>query len=446
MTHAQDLPARLAFVGLDRIDPRIYRDAWALIDTALPGILDEFYAKLPGVPELRPLLQGRELAQLKAAQRGHWQALFSGRFDTDYIERASRIGQAHYRVGVPPRWYFAAYSFFVQRLLDAVARKERRDPARVAQLSAVISGAAFVDLDLCFEAYSSAVLNHANMMICDLAENFEQTVMGAISSVSEVSAKVIQATGEIDATFAGNDAKSAVAAESAVATSGNVQAVAAATEQLTASISGVIGQVAESSQVVGQARTAAGRSRGAITNLAESTRKIGSVLRLIEAIARQTNLLALNATIEAARAGEAGRGFSIVAHEVKALAKQTGEATEEIAKQIGQVQTDTRRAVDEIGQIADVIIRLDAISGHISESMEQQGDATAEIARNVQHASAATHGISRQLGELATGNTEARRVVSSISTISGELNMASTELRTALDKFLAHMRTLKKGG
>ena len=186
MTIAADLKARLAFVELDRVPPRLFCDAWALIDGALPSILDEFYTAVPGVPALRPLLEGQDLNRLKAAQRTHWQSLFSGRFDDEYLERAARIGNAHHRIGLPPHWYFAAYSFLLRRLAVVVAEKERRNPARVAQLYGLICSTVFVDLDISFEAYSKAVFVRANGMICELADNFEQTVLGAIGTVTDV--------------------------------------------------------------------------------------------------------------------------------------------------------------------------------------------------------------------------------------------------------------------
>ncbi|MEI6559361.1 MAG: globin-coupled sensor protein [Rhodospirillaceae bacterium] len=445
MTSVEDLRSRLAFVGLDRVEPRFYRDAWALIEAALPPILDEFYTTLPGVPALRPLLAGQDPERLKAAQHRHWQSLFAGSFDADYLARATRVGQAHFRIGLPPNWYFAAYSFFLRRISKVIADKERRNPARAAELYSLITSAVFIDLELSFEAYSMATLSSANTMLFELADNFQATVMGAISTVSSVVGQVNTATAEINVAFDTNDTKGNVAASAASDTSQNVQAVASATEELSASIATVISQVGESTEIVGRAREAADASRATIARLSQSAMKIGGVLKLIEAIARQTNLLALNATIEAARAGEAGRGFAIVAHEVKNLAKQTAEATEGIAKQISEVQADTGHAVREIGQISDVISRLDAISAVIAESMSQQGEATSEIARNVQHASAATQDISEQLSDLIMSNAEVKISVCTISAISHDLADASKNLEQALAKFLEHIRSLKTG-
>ena len=129
---------------------------------------------------------------------------------------------------------------------------------------------------------------------------------------------------------------------------------------------------------------------------------------------------------------------------MKNLARQTADATETISRQIGEVQADTNHAVREIGQISDVITRLDSISGVISQSMGQQGEATSEIARNVQDASTATMNISDQLSELIMSNAEVKISVCTISAISHELADASTNLETSLAKFLDHIHSLKQ--
>ena len=109
-----------------------------------------------------------------------------------------------------------------------------------------------------------------------------------------------------------------------------------------------------------------------IQKLAKSSEDIGSVTKLISSIAQQTNLLALNATIEAARAGEAGKGFSVVANEVKELAKQTAVASEEISQKIDAIQSESKEAVNAIGEITLVIEEVNSSSMTISAAAEEQ--------------------------------------------------------------------------
>ena len=134
-----------------------------------------------------------------------------------------------------------------------------------------------------------------------------------------------------------------------------MQSVAGATEELGASIREISDQATQANSVVGKAAEIAQNADQLVGQLSTGASRIGDVVKLIRAIAEQTNLLALNATIEAARAGEAGRGFAVVASEVKTLASQTAKATEEIATQIGAIQGSTAEAVEAIRQIGGVM-------------------------------------------------------------------------------------------
>src|SRR5205823_8973023 len=134
--------------------------------------------------------------------------------------------------------------------------------------------------------------------------------------------------------------------------------------------------VASSTESSGRAVNEANRAGSEIRSLADAAMRIGDVIKLISEIAEQTNLLALNATIEAARAGEHGRGFAVVASEVKALANQTAQATEEISAQIQGIQSATGEAVAAIQAIGGTISEIDEISNQIAAAVDQQGAAT----------------------------------------------------------------------
>ncbi|MEP4704580.1 MAG: PAS domain-containing methyl-accepting chemotaxis protein [Hyphomicrobiales bacterium] len=189
-----------------------------------------------------------------------------------------------------------------------------------------------------------------------------------------------------------------VASENA---SHNVQSVASGTEQLSASVGEISGQVSMALEISVEAVNQANHTNNIVSGLADAGDKIGEVVELINSIAEKTNLLALNATIEAARAGEAGRGFAVVASEVKTLATQTSNATDEIRTQIASVQTTTQEAVGAIESITATITQINEISTTIASSVEQQAAVTNEISSNMMQASQGVDDINTSISEIA---------------------------------------------
>jgi methyl-accepting chemotaxis protein len=230
-----------------------------------------------------------------------------------------------------------------------------------------------------------------------LAETVENETGSAVETVSDVLTRMTDTIGAMvgSATAVGENSRNA--ASNAASALSNAQTVAAAAEELSASISGIAGQVANASEVTGRAVVASNNAQETIKRLSSAVARIGEVANLISAIAAQTNLLALNATIEAARAGDAGKGFAVVAGEVKNLATQTAKATGEITTQIGAIQTNTAHAVHSVAEIDGAIAEVQAVSGAIALAIEQQGSATAEIARNILQTTLASQEVSQHI-------------------------------------------------
>ncbi|GGF77210.1 methyl-accepting chemotaxis protein [Azorhizobium oxalatiphilum] len=195
--------------------------------------------------------------------------------------------------------------------------------------------------------------------------------------------------------------QAASASQATEQTASNVQNVAAGAEQLAASVEQIGRQVRQSSEISAAAVEQGNRTNQIVASLSGAADKIGHVVALINSIAGQTNLLALNATIEAARAGDAGKGFSVVASEVKSLANQTSSATNEIASQVSEVQAATNEAVTALGSVTDFIAELSGISAEIAAAVEQQMAVTREVSHNMQTAAQGIEMVKQNVIQIA---------------------------------------------
>jgi methyl-accepting chemotaxis protein len=273
-----------------------------------------------------------------------------------------------------------------------------------------------------------------------LADGFEQAVGHIVDTVSSAAGELESAASTLTHTAEQTQQLSAVVASTSEQASANVQSVASSTDELSSSVNEISRQVQESSRIAREAVQQAQKTDARIGELSQAASRIGDVVRLITAIAEQTNLLALNATIEAARAGEAGRGFAVVASEVKSLATQTAKATEEIGTQIGGMQAATQDSVAAIKEIGTTIGRIAEIASAIAAAVEEQGAATQEISRNVQQAASGTTHVAEAIGDVNRGaaetGTASGRVLSSAKALSGEGN----KLKVEVGRFLATVR------
>ncbi|WP_041376309.1 methyl-accepting chemotaxis protein [Polymorphum gilvum] len=273
-----------------------------------------------------------------------------------------------------------------------------------------------------------------------VANNFEETVL-SITEQMITGLDSLNGTASTLAQIATGTTEQAVAVSSASEhTTNNVNTVASATEELSASIAEINEQVHSASKVAADAEHEVDRSNQAVAKLQGVVAKIGDVTSLITDIAEQTNLLALNATIEAARAGEAGRGFAVVASEVKALAEQTAKATEEIDLQISEMKLAASESIHATASVAEMVRKISERTAAMAAATEEQNAATNEIARNVAEAASGTQNVTSAIGTVSDSANQTGSLSQEMRSAIHELHERSTRMRQAMNEFLQKVR------
>jgi methyl-accepting chemotaxis protein len=261
------------------------------------------------------------------------------------------------------------------------------------------------------------------------AESLLQTVADRAAEMGSTAASLFKASGY-------TSQRAEIAMQKSNESSTSVEDAASAAEELSRSIAEIGRRLSQTAEVV---RIAVGESQvtnQGINTLADAAQKIGDVIKLIRTIAEQTNLLALNATIEAARAGEAGRGFAVVASEVKSLAVQRAKATEDISNQILEVQNSTGNAVQAIGEIAHRMHEIDNYTSTVAMSVQEQNAATGEISHNVANAADGTKLIVAVLSEVVGATAETQQSAQRVLAASASVEKAAVEMRSEVESFL----------
>ncbi len=275
-------------------------------------------------------------------------------------------------------------------------------------------------------------------LIAGFNKDFSHLILG----VEKASGHLEQSASILTSNADDNQARSKSAVASIFGVRDSMSTVAAASEELGATIAEVDRQATASAGVARDATDRAAQTQTAVAGLTHAVGRINEIVDLISSVAKQTNLLALNATIEAARAGDAGKGFAVVAHEVKGLAEQTSKATSDIRARIGEVRQAADQTTQEIAAIAEVIVQMQGISENTSESVRQQVLATQEITQSLSSALQGAGQASSAIEELNHAAEEAGHVSSAVTEASSSLSKQADQMKAVVEGFLQRAATL----
>lgn len=276
--------------------------------------------------------------------------------------------------------------------------------------------------------------------LSEMIRTFDKSITDILALVSSSATELESTANSLSAIAEETGVQSSSVSSAAEQASVNVQTVASATEELGASIAEIGTQMERSSSSTQEVVERAQSTTEVMSGLADTSSAISNIVNLINDIAEQTNLLALNATIEAARAGEAGRGFAVVASEVKSLASQTADATNQISQQIEDVQAKIREATQAVEGISSSIETTASLATAVAAAVQEQEATALDISRNIAEAAKGTGEVSSNINGVASGNTETISAATQVLSTSQQLAQHSAQLKGTIDTFLEDVR------
>jgi methyl-accepting chemotaxis protein len=309
---------------------------------------------------------------------------------------------------------------------------------QLASVSLALGAVADSNLTVAAEVRSRDELGRMAVAVNHARDGLRQTVRSLTSGATDLGSSTQQLSGvtsRIGVSAREAAGQAALVASAAGDVSTSVQSVAAGSDQMASSIREISQSTNDAARVASSAVGVAQTTNDTVAKLGASSAEIGDVVKVITAIAQQTNLLALNATIEAARAGEAGKGFAVVASEVKDLAQETAKATEDISRRVETIQSDTSSAVAAIGEISQIIQRINDYQGTIASAVEEQTATTAEMSRSIGEVATGSSTIAVNIGGVAESAEATTTTLAEADTAVAQLSRLTGELRTVAERF-----------
>jgi methyl-accepting chemotaxis protein len=266
--------------------------------------------------------------------------------------------------------------------------------------------------------------------------SFQERIAEIVRNLESHAARMSSASENLATISSEADARAGVSAQSTQRVSEHVDIVASSIGDIATTLASAAEDAQRTCAVAAAARDAAEAAKGDSKALTEAARTVEQVMALIEDVAEQTNLLALNATIEAARAGEAGRGFSVVAQEVKQLAARTSSATEDVRGGLQGITAASARIAERIAKLDESIAQVAAVVGAISQSMRQQDANSQAITSTTARTAGDVREVASTVQDVAGMIGEAKQAADLVTKVSADLGQQAADLRAAVERFI----------
>jgi methyl-accepting chemotaxis protein len=268
------------------------------------------------------------------------------------------------------------------------------------------------------------------------AASFQERIAGVVRQLEGHAGRMSQASENLASMSSKADASAIASAQSTERVSAHIDVVASSIQDIAATLTSAAEDAEKTSAVATAAREAVEAAKDDAKALTEAARTIEAVIELIEDVADQTNLLALNATIEAARAGEMGRGFGVVAHEVKQLATRTSRATEEVRGGLQGITAASSRIAERVGRLVQSIDQVAAVAATIAASIRNQDDNSQAITSTTSRTADDVRDVAASVKDVAGMIGQTKQAADLVTRVSTDLGQQAGELRAAVERFI----------
>jgi methyl-accepting chemotaxis protein len=442
MNFAKEHAGRCQTFKIDQDVTSTIQSLRSFVEKDAGGAVDRFYAEMGRIPEFSSFVEHNG-KRIGALYKDYHSRLFEFGFENNYAERASQVVETELSAGFGSRVRLASSMQLCFHLMEKLGERNRFNGNKA--VGDCIKLLRFMIVD-CLggmameQAAQRTAGENRKQNLDDAIQDFTSSAESTLASIAAAAAAL--SAGAATSSAAGDDVitKFKLADSASARTAERAETTASSSNQLVQAIEEIDQQTRSGSELSQAAVLEANAAQQAVDDLRSASDQVATVIGLISEIAGQTNLLALNATIEAARAGEAGRGFSVVASEVKSLAEQTRRATQDIAAQIERMRQATELTEAKIGAITSSIQRSATATAGIAASIDQQTSATiaiTEMARNTE-ADAASIREAMAGAEVAIQRTLAAS--SDTIDLAGKLEVSTTDVRENLNTLVRRIR------
>jgi methyl-accepting chemotaxis protein len=352
---------------------------------------------------------GSSIDKLKKTNPLYFAEIFRAEFDEQYFESRLKIGQIHARIGLTPEWFYAAVSSYYHSIYPFLTKKLWHSPKRAGRLIASFQKVLNLDQELIMEAYIEygyigkirAVNNEVIEKLVSSSEVLQRAAAVCGQSTNEVSrvSQEVAKSGMIQAEAAQDTANSTAnlsrkGAEMTGSGTRQITALHTAERAVDKVHSKMWQHIRQRIETIDRLKETVEETALQVQEMGERSKEIGLIVQTIGNIASQTNLLALNAAIEAARAGEHGRGFAVVADEVRKLAENSSKATEEIERLIKSIQQGSDQTKDAMTRTVEDVEKASQVTKEAASCLESIASAVTLVTKGNEELSCAMQEVS----------------------------------------------------